>query len=271
MINFFRNVRQKLAYDNNVSKYLRYAIGEIVLVMIGILLALQVNNWNNERIREKEENAIIAQLIADLQKSQTDLEERIEWETKMAQASAKVCHAFWKKDTPNDSIFKHMRRPLGSFTYSPTLGTARSLINSGNINILKSDSIKNFIATYVEKVEYKIQDIKRYEETYYRKGVELLKQVVPASSLHPKSSFNKFLLGSTIENEEPLRDDELSPMPNKIEKIAFEADLQSLFNNLQIYTAYSHFLIAHRNSSNRYSNMLNLTNRLLEHLEKVKK
>jgi Family of unknown function (DUF6090) len=271
MLKFFRKIRQDLVATGKTGKYLKYAIGEIVLVMIGILLALQVNNWNNERIRQQEEQAIIAQLIADLKESQKDLEKRITWETEMAQASAKVCHAFWKKNPPNDSIFKHMLRPLGSFTYSPTLGTARSLINSGNINIIKSDSIKNFITTYVEKVDYKVQDIKRYEETYYRKGVELLKQVVPSSSLHPTSYFTEFLNHSSKQDNELSRDDEFRTMPNEIEKIPFKADLQSLFNNLKIYTAYSHFLIAHRNSGNRYNDMLNRTNKLLEHLEKAKK
>ena len=46
MINLFRKTRQKLIKENRVSKYLLYAIGEILLVMIGILMALQVNNWN---------------------------------------------------------------------------------------------------------------------------------------------------------------------------------------------------------------------------------
>ena len=49
MINFFRKIRRKLADDNKPIKYMRYAVGEIVLVMVGILLALQVNNWNEER------------------------------------------------------------------------------------------------------------------------------------------------------------------------------------------------------------------------------
>ena len=51
MIPFFRKIRKKLADDNKPIKYLRYAIGEIVLVMIGILLALQVNNWNQNKIK----------------------------------------------------------------------------------------------------------------------------------------------------------------------------------------------------------------------------
>ena len=49
MLKFFRNIRKKLASENKVASYLRYAIGEIILVVIGILIALQVNNWNEQR------------------------------------------------------------------------------------------------------------------------------------------------------------------------------------------------------------------------------
>ena len=49
MINFFRKIRKKLADDNKPLKYVHYAIGEIVLVVIGISIALQINNWNEER------------------------------------------------------------------------------------------------------------------------------------------------------------------------------------------------------------------------------
>ena len=49
MLRIFRNIRQKLAAENNIAKYLRYAIGEIFLVVIGILIALQINNWNENR------------------------------------------------------------------------------------------------------------------------------------------------------------------------------------------------------------------------------
>ena len=49
MMRFFKNIRQKLASENKVMAYLRNAIGEILLVVIGILIALQINNWNEER------------------------------------------------------------------------------------------------------------------------------------------------------------------------------------------------------------------------------
>ena len=49
MIKFFRHIRKKLLSENKFSKYLLYAIGEIILVVIGILIALQINYWNDER------------------------------------------------------------------------------------------------------------------------------------------------------------------------------------------------------------------------------
>ncbi len=65
MINFFRKIRRRF-FSNKASSYLLYAIGEIVLVMIGILLALQVNNWNEERKRNKQFKTILKTVRADL-------------------------------------------------------------------------------------------------------------------------------------------------------------------------------------------------------------
>ena len=66
MIGFFRKIRRKLADDNQFIKYSRYAIGEILLVMIGILLALQVNNWNGKRIAREIEKGQLMNLVEDL-------------------------------------------------------------------------------------------------------------------------------------------------------------------------------------------------------------
>tara|TARA_R110000744_G_C19341610_1_gene559505 strand:+ start:1282 stop:1512 length:231 start_codon:yes stop_codon:yes gene_type:complete len=55
MIKFFRHIRQKILTENKFSKYLLYAIGEIVLVVIGILIALFINSWDQDRINKKNE------------------------------------------------------------------------------------------------------------------------------------------------------------------------------------------------------------------------
>ena len=54
MIKFFRKIRQRLLTENKFSKYLLYAIGEIILVVVGILIALKINNWNSLKIKAKE-------------------------------------------------------------------------------------------------------------------------------------------------------------------------------------------------------------------------
>ncbi len=66
MIKFFRNIRQSLIMENKTSRYLKYAIGEIVLVVIGILLALQINIWNQERKRKQLEHVLLEQLKSEV-------------------------------------------------------------------------------------------------------------------------------------------------------------------------------------------------------------
>ena len=66
MIKFFRHIRKRLLQENRFSKYLLYAIGEIILVVIGILIALQVNNWNNNRLNKTLEKKTLTSLKSDL-------------------------------------------------------------------------------------------------------------------------------------------------------------------------------------------------------------
>jgi len=66
MIKFFRKIRRKLLSENNFSKYLIYAIGEIILVVIGILIALQINNWNEQHKSNEQELLLLKQLQLDL-------------------------------------------------------------------------------------------------------------------------------------------------------------------------------------------------------------
>ena len=68
MITFFRKIRQKLLSENTFSKYLIYAIGEIFLVVIGILIALQINNWNENRIKTNKEIVILKEVQRDLRR-----------------------------------------------------------------------------------------------------------------------------------------------------------------------------------------------------------
>jgi len=66
MIKFFRKIRQNLLMENKTGKYFKYAIGEIVLVVIGILIALQINNWNEGRKEFNKSKARLEEFKRDL-------------------------------------------------------------------------------------------------------------------------------------------------------------------------------------------------------------
>jgi len=66
MIKFFRKIRYQLLGEGKTGKYLKYAIGEILLVVIGILIALSINNWNIHQIEQNEERNYLTRLVQDL-------------------------------------------------------------------------------------------------------------------------------------------------------------------------------------------------------------
>ena len=81
MIGFFRKIRKQLADDNKPLKYMRYAIGEIVLVVIGILIALQVNNWNEDYKESLAIKNVLFEIKEDLIQDKAELERSIELRT----------------------------------------------------------------------------------------------------------------------------------------------------------------------------------------------
>jgi len=249
---------------NKTGKYLKYAIGEIVLVMIGILLALQVNEWNQERLRKKAEQTAIEQLIADLSKSQYELESVRNRNLREARECAQVLRAFWKSQLP-DNIQNYVTSGFGSSVYSPVLGTAQSLINSGRLDILSPTELKSDIVAYVEVVEYTLKDINRYEESYFRKGVDLIFETMPAG-IETKQAINE---RSESNGKDWRYNINLNSRPLLVDKVPFETDVLQLFEDERYYIGLSKLHLYHRNIAFKYNQILENTNELLVELYKA--
>jgi len=153
MIKFFRKIRQKLLSENKFSKYLIYAIGEIALVMIGILLALQVNNWNEEKKDRILEVKILSEIKENLLGDFEDHNENTAYLSHVVRSSKIVLDHLNNGLPYHDSLATH-------FAWLPMAANFES-INSGynlwvseGVNIITNDSIRLKISKIYGK-EYK--------------------------------------------------------------------------------------------------------------------
>jgi hypothetical protein len=150
MIKFFRNIRKKLAAQNKVAAYLRYAIGEILLVVIGILIALQVNNWNQERKNLKEGKLIKQNINEEFIKNQDLLKESRNL-NEAALSANKLLINLIGAEKPElekynlDSIFNCS---LMAETYLPTSNSLMDIMQSGRTNLLNNTELKNTIQSW---------------------------------------------------------------------------------------------------------------------------
>ncbi len=90
MINIFRKIHFNLVEQNKTGKYLKYAIGEIVLIVIGILIAISINNWNEERKDRIKEQVILHQLKEEYESNLKQLESKIKMRNIVIKSSQKL-------------------------------------------------------------------------------------------------------------------------------------------------------------------------------------
>lgn len=161
MLNYFRKKRKKLADDNKLLKYLRYAIGEIVLVMIGILFALQVNNWNSARIARIHEVAIIQELIKSLSLDVKTIKFNISQHGKAENSCEIILKSLDGTIDFNDSLKKHFAAVHYYTTFSSARGVYESIKSRGFESISNNDLKFKIINLYDNwyGVHVKNQDI----------------------------------------------------------------------------------------------------------------
>ncbi|PIQ17449.1 MAG: hypothetical protein COZ75_13325, partial [Flavobacteriaceae bacterium CG_4_8_14_3_um_filter_34_10] len=142
MIKFFRKIRQKTLTENKFGKYLTYAIGEIILVVIGILIALQINNWNENRKNSNEEIAILQSLDKNLilAKKQSESLVSTEKDSKAVLLLVLGIDTIIDKNSISDNIFKDAFWNLENDI--PVINTYTDLKNTNKLGLIKNQKIK---------------------------------------------------------------------------------------------------------------------------------
>lgn len=160
MLKFFRHIRQRMIKENRVSKYLLYAIGEIVLVVIGILIALQINIWNEERKERTLELMTLTELHASFETDLNDINFNIGLHESGLFACEMLLVAFEQAVPYNDSLDQYFGQFYNISVFINSTGAYETLKSRG-MDIISNDSLRRKVVRMYDLIYYEIKENER--------------------------------------------------------------------------------------------------------------
>ena len=165
MIKFFRKIRQNLLIENKNGKYFKYAIGEIILVVIGILIALQINNWNESNKLKKEETLYLNRLKIDLEKDTLYYNKNIDRAHLLIDRNNSFLKKIYYVQKSIEEGRELMNLPLWDSEYLTIQdNTYRELVSSGKLNIISNPTLKVAVVDFYRLIVSKDNSIKEANE-----------------------------------------------------------------------------------------------------------
>ncbi len=134
--------------ENKTGKYFKYAIGEVILVVIGILIALSINNWNENLKSQAKELKIIKELKTDLISNKNRLKDKLEFFKKTKRDGKLIEQHLTNKLAYNDSLQNYFSIPLHNFSFLLTYSAYENLKSQGLDNISSDELRLNIIRLY---------------------------------------------------------------------------------------------------------------------------
>ncbi len=255
MLRFFRQIRQRLLTDNKFSKYLLYAIGEILLVVIGILIALQIDNWNEERKLRREEQTLLRQLKEEYLTNLEQLDSKISTRLVLLNSSKDLLGYFDDPTSANrDSVISKLGNLNLTLTYDPI---DNDLIASGKINMIQNPELKSLLTKWSTDV-VQVQEVEAiYVNQQHYNNQPILNKLGVGRAM-TKALYDKveelptFLLNRNHFSPDDIKDSRLEP------------DVSAILNNREVEGLVSNsILINELVNSESYA----LRKQLLEILE----
>lgn len=227
MIKFFRRIRQKLLTESKFSKYLLYAIGEIILVVIGILIALQINNWNEERKLKNEERELLTNLNLSYTRKLNELENKNFTRAENIKGINKLLNDIsnQKRSIPDDEMFKILGNLFIWNTVNEEFSVLEMLFNSGRINTISNDSLKAKLISWPDNMEEMYEEQRVIQDLVVNKLNPLISNYVSTSNLA-----NSFVIKSSLEISPPP-----SPYPNDFTGLLNDRAFESLISEKKLY------------------------------------
>jgi len=241
MFHFFRQIRQRLLTDNKFSKYLLFAIGEISLVVIGILIALQVDNWNEQRKEEDFYRNYLVRLKTDYEEKLNMLEE-VETMSNELVSLTNYLTDFLNGELNSLDTLKlavSMEKSSGMNKYYLSIPTYSELSSTGRLAIIANDSLKNILNAWHEYGKYR-EGLQAESSAWIAKYRDLIRNILVTE--------DKMLINHSWWR--PYPDDALwdsfnleTSGPKITKELSEKPDILGLLNDILIFRTVDQYLL----------------------------
>lgn len=166
MRTFLKNIRRTILSDEGFRRYIPYAVGEIVLVVIGILIALQINNWNQDKIARQKEQLLLTEIHEEFLRNQSELEAKFDFYRRLVDKATKITAMFpIHIDSVNlDSLGAHLRGLDFNGALDLSLVSLESLKSTSSHELISDKRLRSLliqmdelVADYTEREQASIR------------------------------------------------------------------------------------------------------------------
>ncbi|MCB9018829.1 MAG: hypothetical protein H6546_00700 [Chitinophagales bacterium] len=168
MAKFFRTFRQNSMAESRIGRYLLYAVGEIILLVIGILIAVQINLRNEAAKNERAESIYIQNILKDIDAQQKSIEVQVDYESSYISSAKYLIETLENKEIQVDQKFAaELANLLSRRTFVVQDATYTDLISSGKINLINDEGVRNDLISYYQEME-------RMEKVIYHNNSDII-------------------------------------------------------------------------------------------------
>jgi len=179
--------------EGKTVKYLKYAVGEIVLVVIGILIALTINNWNDQKNNAKSEHIYYCRILEDFELDKQRIEELKEKANNRIDSSKKILLDLDSGTKDKHYLINQFILATRSEVYEPRNVTLKDLISSGNLKLINDISIKNNLIQYYSELENKQAQLKSNRDEIIKKVFEVVNSSIEIGAIQEFDYVHKLL------------------------------------------------------------------------------
>jgi hypothetical protein len=176
------------------GKYFKYAIGEIILVVIGILIALSINNWNKIRLQDIKNDSILTSLLNDFKTNDSLLSERLTYTKGLVFRLERFLEISNKPElkTERDSIKYYAAAGFRGNGFLPVLDTYNQAVNTGDLGLITNKKLIKKFNEFKEKLNFNNTHMKISGEVFYQGSIfEIRKEIGNIDNLQPPVLFAK--------------------------------------------------------------------------------